>query len=200
MAEIEKFKYILAKNDFPSDIVNTTIRLFLEQKARQAEPKKEEKEVKRFLKLPYVSKECEGFAYKMKQLMNEHFPHVEFNVAFETPMTIGKMFPFKDKNKKVLDQVNVVYNLQCSCGDEYVGKCDRILYHRLNEHKNTKSRPSNFIMTSTRRTLTKSKRSSSESRNSPKRKERCSRTRRMRSTRTRRSSSCTRLTTKAYPS
>ena len=138
MAEIEKFKYILAKNDFPSDIVNTTIRLFLEQKARQAEPKKEEKEVKRFLKLPYVSKECEGFAYKMKQLMNEHFPHVEFNVAFETPMTIGKMFPFKDKNKKVLDQVNVVYNLQCSCGDEYVGKCDRILYHRLNEHKNTK--------------------------------------------------------------
>ena len=40
IAEIERFKYILARNDFPSDIVNTTIRLFLEQKASQRRKRK----------------------------------------------------------------------------------------------------------------------------------------------------------------
>ena len=139
MQEIEKFKLILARNDYPTDVVNTTINLFLERKARQAEPPKEEKEVKRFLKLPYVSRDCEGFAYKMKQLVKEYFPHVEFNIAFEAPMTIGKMFPFKDRNRNVLDQINVVYKLSCSCGDEYIGMSDRILYHRLNEHMKNKS-------------------------------------------------------------
>ena len=133
-AEIERLKVILARNDYPPDVVDTTISLFIEQKARQANPSKPEKETTRFLKLPYVGRKCEDFAFRLKQLVNEHFPQVEFNVAFQAPMTIGKMFPFKDKIKNVMEQSLVVYSFTCKCGAEYIGKTDRILHYRVKEH------------------------------------------------------------------
>ena len=99
LVELEKLKVILARNDYPPDIINTTISLFLEKKARQVEQSKPEKEHKRFLKLPYVNRKCEDFAFRLKQLVDEHYPQVEFNVAYQAPMTIGKMFTFKKRSK-----------------------------------------------------------------------------------------------------
>jgi hypothetical protein len=49
--EIDRLKFILGRNDYPLDIVDTTISLFLEQRSRQANPTLE-KETTRFLKLP----------------------------------------------------------------------------------------------------------------------------------------------------
>ena len=52
-------------------------------------------------------------------------------------MTLGKLFPFKDNIKNVEERSLVVYSLKCEpCGIEYIGKTERILCHRLKEHKN----------------------------------------------------------------
>jgi hypothetical protein len=46
------------------------------------------------------------------------------------------MFPFKDKVENVEEISMVVYCLQCNTrGDEYIGKTERILCHRLKEHR-----------------------------------------------------------------
>ena len=139
MDELEKLKTILSRNGYPSDIVNTTLALFCEQKARQREQPAPEKEHKRFLKLPYVGRKCEDFAFKLKQMVNEFFPTVEFNVAYQAPMTLGKMFPFKDKIKDKLDQSMVIYHLTCSCHQSYIGKTQRILAQRMQEHSKDKT-------------------------------------------------------------
>jgi predicted GIY-YIG superfamily endonuclease len=44
------------------------------------------------------------------------------------------MFPFKDKIKKVMEQSMVVYSFTCKCGAEYIGKTERILHFRVQEH------------------------------------------------------------------
>ena len=60
-------------------------------------------------------------------------------VAFKAPNEIGKMFPFKDNIKENHLQSLVVYKIRCeTCGQEYIGKTERILNHRINEHNNAK--------------------------------------------------------------
>ena len=55
-------------------------------------------------------------------------------------MTIEKMFPFKDKIKNIESRSLVVYKIRCkTCGDEYIGKTERILAYRLKEHKESSS-------------------------------------------------------------
>jgi hypothetical protein len=132
--EIDRLKVILGRNDYPPDIVDTTISLFLEQRSRQQNPTTE-KETRRFLKLPYVSRKCEDFAFRLKALVNEHFPKVEFNVAFQAAKTNGKMFPFMDKIKNVMEQSKVVYSFTCKCGAEYIGKTERIPTRRQHSAK-----------------------------------------------------------------
>jgi hypothetical protein len=143
LGEIEKLKVILQRNDYPLEVIERTLGKFIENKAKPAiaiEAVIDERPTKRFFKLPYVSGKCEDFAHRMKLLVDKSFPTVEFNVAFQAPMTIGKLFPFKDNIKKADERSMVVYSLKCSCGVEYVGKTERILLHRLNEHvKNSTS-------------------------------------------------------------
>ena len=104
----------------------------------QVEP---EKPFKKFLKLPYINKNGEYFAQKFKKVVNEYFPQVDFNIAFQAPMTISKLFPFKDKNKNVEDRSLVVFSMKCkTCEAEYIGKLERILsYVRINKHQNLKT-------------------------------------------------------------
>ena len=97
--------------------------------------------MKRFLKLPYVNRMCEDYAFRLKQLVESQYTQVDFNVAFQAPMTIGKMFPFKDNIKKVEERSMVIYKLKCSCGTTYIGKTERILYYRINEHQDEKKDP-----------------------------------------------------------
>ena len=61
-------------------------------------------------------------------------------MAFQAPMSIAKLFPFKDNIKKVDERSMVVYELKCStCGVTYIGKTERILCHRLKEHRDKSS-------------------------------------------------------------
>lgn len=86
-------------------------------------------------------RKCEDYAFRLKQLVESHYTQVDFNVAFQAPMTIGKMFPLKDNIKKVEERSMVIYKLKCSFGATYIGKTERILYYRINEHQDEKKDP-----------------------------------------------------------
>ena len=49
------------------------------------------------------------------------------------------MFPFKDKVQDPHLQSKVVYKIKCdTCNAEYIGKTERIAFHRMKEHNNKK--------------------------------------------------------------
>ena len=48
--------------------------------------------------------------------------------------TIGKLFPYKDRQSS-LHSSGVVYQLTCSCGQNYIGHTKRNPITRLNEHR-----------------------------------------------------------------
>ncbi|CAF0780352.1 unnamed protein product [Brachionus calyciflorus] len=131
--EIEKLKHILWLNQYPSEVVDNVISKHLE---KQVEKEQTAEKLKRFIVLPYNGQKSEDFGEKLKDLVSSNFPQVDFNIAFQTPSTLGSLFPFKDRIKNVEAQSLVVYKLQCTtCNASYIGKTVRILYHRIKEHK-----------------------------------------------------------------
>jgi hypothetical protein len=74
----------------------------------------------------------------MMRKIENTFDKVEFNVAFQAPMAMEKMFPFKDKSKVNLEKSNVVYRLVCSCGKDYIGITKHILSIRMQHHSRRK--------------------------------------------------------------
>jgi hypothetical protein len=73
------------------------------------EKSEDSRPTKRFLKLSYVNRKCEDYAFRLKKLVKTHYKQVEFNVAL---MTIGSfLFPFKNKVGNVELRSMVVYCL-----------------------------------------------------------------------------------------
>jgi len=138
--EVIKLKVILAKNEYPNEIINDTIDKYIARITLPNQPKLQ-KELKRFIVLPFVNRKVEDFAVRLKALVEDNYTQVDFNVAFKAPKTIGNMFPFKDRIRDISSQSLVVYKINCAtCQAEYIGKTERILAHRMKEHaKSTKS-------------------------------------------------------------
>ena len=136
LSEIEKLKVILAKNEYPQEVIERSISAYVNSRANEKSsiltvPKKPV-----FLKLPYVNKKCDDFAFRLRKLVSENYWQTDFNVAFQAPRTIEKLFPFKDGVKNVLDRSLVVYSLKCGkCEEEYIGKTERLLGYRIKEHR-----------------------------------------------------------------
>ena len=61
-------------------------------------------------------------------------------VAFKAPREKGSCFRFKDKPIDVLKQSLVINHVKCQdCEADYIGKTERILYYRIQEHKGESS-------------------------------------------------------------
>jgi hypothetical protein len=125
VAEIQRLRTILARNEYLATDLEYTLKRLMGKKSRVVgsnEKSKDSRSTKRFLKLPYVSRKCEDNGFWLKKLVETHYEQVEFNVTFQAPIEIGSMFPFKDKVENVGERSMVVYCLQCNtCGDEYIG-------------------------------------------------------------------------------
>ena len=138
-SEVETLKTILTRNDYPPEIVNQEIARYLQNKAtpqQSDKPTKERAPEKRFIVLPFVHRKADDFAVRLKNLVCNNFPQVDFNAAFTAPCTISDLFPFKDQIKKVEEMSKVVYKLRCeTCGAEYIGKTRFILAKRIYQHK-----------------------------------------------------------------
>jgi hypothetical protein len=146
--EVEKLKHLLIQNEYPKEVVNKEEEKFLsKQKSKSQttdvvdlrdETRIVEPDMKKtkFIVLPYTHRKCEDFGNRLKRLVNENFPQVDFKVAFQTQRTIGSLFPFKDNIKRTEDKSHVVYKLKCKdCEASYIGKTQRILSIRIDEHE-----------------------------------------------------------------
>ena len=71
-----------------------------------------------------IEKEIREFlcAYEIKLIMSHR------------SLTIGKLFPYKDC-QSLLHSSGVVYQLTCSCGQNYIGQTKQNLITRLNEYR-----------------------------------------------------------------
>jgi hypothetical protein len=144
--EIKNLRQILAQNDYPEHVVEREINKFIEKRSQQQSTTNENRGQQeqpsdasqtRFIVLPFVSQKAEGFAKRLKGLVNKYYPNINFNVAFKTPDEIGKHFPYKDKVGTTKSRSLVVYRIKCGhegCDASYIGKTERILHHRIKEH------------------------------------------------------------------
>ena len=95
---------------------------------------------KKYIVLPFSNYKAEKFETRLTMLVNETFPQVELRVAFRAPNTIGNMFPYKDNVKDPYLQSHVVYKITCeTCGAQYIGITERIVFHRMKEHNSKKT-------------------------------------------------------------
>ena len=103
-------------------------------------PKLSPENIKRFIKLPYVSKRCDEFERSLKELINKSYPQVDLGAALSAPKTIEKLFSFKDNVKNLKEKSMVAYILIFETFNiEYVGKTERILSKRVNTKTKSKT-------------------------------------------------------------
>jgi len=140
--EVARLKSILTKNDYPSEVTSKTIEQFLSKRdtpvstVEQTPPNQVKDKKTRFIVLPYPNRKADEYGRRLNNLITNSYPQVDFNIAFQPPMTIGSMFPFKDSVKVNNHKSQVVYKLTCkTCKAEYIGRTERILQYRVNEHK-----------------------------------------------------------------
>ena len=93
----------------------------------------ESKEISLFLRLPYLGNislqiENEILQHLIKNLSTKS----QFRLIHDTH-NIGKCFKFKDR-QALLHNAGVVYKLNCSCGQSYIGQTHRNLTTRIQEH------------------------------------------------------------------
>ena len=90
----------------------------------------------RFIVLPFSNRKVEEFWRRLNKLVTSNYPQVDFNIAFQPPMTIGSTFPLKDTVKVNNHKSLVIYKIKCkTCGAEYIGRTERILQYRIKEQK-----------------------------------------------------------------
>ena len=74
---------------------------------------------------------------KIKNLVEQTFPQVDFRLMFKSHSSIGKHFSFKDKVEKDMKS-KIIYMIECaSCNKSYVGKTIRHFCTRKEEHMNS---------------------------------------------------------------
>ena len=127
-------------NEYPEEVVDKVIKDRMDKEKEKGLSEQanviDDTNKKRFIVLPYVSRKCESFGNKLKHLVEKTFSDVDMNVAFETPKTIGSYFPFKNNIKSKNSEALVVYKLTCkTCNASYIGKTERILSLRVDEHR-----------------------------------------------------------------
>ena len=82
----------------------------------------------------------DDFSKKVKRLFSKYHPNVKLSVAFKAPRQIRDLFPFKDKIKDTPKQSLIIYQLKCkNCDHSYIGRTERTLAYRVNEHRKSKS-------------------------------------------------------------
>ena len=131
------------KNEYPKLIVDCEISKFLKTRSEEntIQPfapivTPEEQRLKRYITLPYINDQTEQFSKRLTRLMNSNFPKVDLKVAFRIPKEIGNCFNSKDRPTDVLEQSLVIYQIKCKeFQASYIGKTERILFHRVEEHK-----------------------------------------------------------------
>ena len=93
----------------------------------------ESREISLFLRLPYLRNISLQIEKEIWQYLIKSFPtKFRFRLTHDTH-NFGKCFKFKDR-QALLHNAGVVYKLNCSCGQSYIGQTHRNLATRIQEH------------------------------------------------------------------
>ena len=135
------------QNGYPLRYNDKQIRIFFNKRHKSPITKKyvtsndceslktsESKKISLFPQLPYPDNislqiEKEIRQYLIKNLSTKF----RFRLVHD-PHNIGKCFKFKDR-QALLHNAGVVYKLNCSCGQSYIGQTHRNLTTRIQEHE-----------------------------------------------------------------
>ena len=132
--EVSFLKNILSKNGYPSNVVDSCIKLFLNKLHR---PKLEvctvPKKVVIFI-LPFLGHTSLKIRSQLHSLFHEKLPHCNIRIIFRASVRLQSLFHFKDRVPKLL-QSGLVYCFKCSgCNATYYGKTKRHFKVRICEH------------------------------------------------------------------
>jgi hypothetical protein len=127
-------------NSFPCNIRKKLIDRFINETQTTRSPRKEDPdETTVWFNLPYIGSTGENlvktFKKKFKSLLNPK-KKVKINTFFKTTQ-LSNFTSTKDKVTTLMKS-NVVYEVSCpGCGENYIGKTERILEQRATEHAST---------------------------------------------------------------
>ena len=127
-------KRFLQQNCFPKHLIDKLIKKFLDgrfiPKIRPATVSK----LPVIFCLPYLGQYSLRVKKKLCKFLGSTYPHVDFQVVFQSAKHIENFFPFKDRVPAHICS-SVVYKFTCSsCQATYYGKTSRHFIVRCREH------------------------------------------------------------------
>ena len=132
--EVIEFKKIFLRNGYPSNLINTCIKTFLDKVFVKKPiyctvPKKEF-----FIVLPFLGTLSGKIQKQIKKVFEDAIPWGKINLIFKTHSRISHLFRFKDPIPKDLVS-NVIYSYTCPCCNaRYIGETERHCKVRWGEH------------------------------------------------------------------
>ena len=129
--ETQKLRNILLKNGYPTSLLDSCIKLFLD-KMYTVKEVVEKRNVP--IVLPYLFFLSLQVRTRLEKVFNKCLPCCKLRVLFKSSVRISNFFIFKDRQSKGL-LTNVVYKCLCrNCNFTYYGKTIRHLKVRASEH------------------------------------------------------------------
>ena len=132
--EVNKLKIIIYKNSYPRDLVDKSIKEFLEKilapkPVVSTVPKKN-----LVIALPYLGKLSLQMHTRINRIMKDKLPYCNIRFVFLTKCKISNVFTFKDKITSFL-RSGIAYKFQCgSCNATFYGKTKHHFKVRMCEH------------------------------------------------------------------
>ena len=133
--ECEKITKMLQQNEYPTKTIRNVIRKAINrnQKPDAKLYPNQQQSTKHcvFFKLQFIDRISMQIEKEIREFL---CPYDIKWIMSHRNFTIGKLFPYKDR-QSLLHSSGVVYQLTCSCGQNYIGQTKRNLITRLNEHR-----------------------------------------------------------------
>ena len=93
----------------------------------------ESKEISLFVRLPYLDNISLQIEKEIRQYLVKTFSTKFRFIFLHNTHNIGKCFKFKDR-QVLMHNAGLVYKLNCSCGQSYIGQTHRYLVTRIQKH------------------------------------------------------------------
>ena len=137
--QINQIRTFMSWKRYPKCVRNSIIKRLQQKKA--AVQKDDESVIKIWICLPYLGNKGEELVKTCIRKLKRCF---KSNVNFITLYDTKKCAMFCSVKDKIPthQKSNVIYTIKCpGCGEDYIGKTDRCVITRLNEHSNRSDQP-----------------------------------------------------------
>ena len=120
---------ISRKNGYPSHLINTCIKTFIDNCFTKKGPVNLAEKKEYFIILPYLGVNSLKRRTKLVDMFNGSIPYGKLIVIFRSPCRMNSFFKYKNL------LCNLVYKFKCiACNSTYIGKTPRHYIVRASEH------------------------------------------------------------------